>query len=128
VPLGSAIAYVRRIAGRAAPAGGELRPCNESQAVERRDAVMTVQRLVIVLAIAAATPAFAAQTQAPAMPADEQRLERETERVSPRPRVEPLMSDRCYTVAANCILDDRQPRDSRCWCATPFGPSYGTVR
>ena len=74
------------------------------------------------------TPAFAAEPPAPAPPREEGRVQPEFERLSPRPRVEPVMSNRCHTVAANCILGDAQPRDSRCWCATPFGPSYGSVK
>jgi hypothetical protein len=37
-------------------------------------------------------------------------------------------SDRCYTSAANCILSDAKRKGSECWCATPFGPSYGRVK
>jgi hypothetical protein len=37
-------------------------------------------------------------------------------------------SDRCYTSAANCILSDPKRKGSECWCATPFGPSYGRVK
>ena len=69
--------------------------------------------------------AFAAEPQPPR---EEGRVQPEAERLSPQPRVGPVMSNRCYTVAANCILSDAQPRDSRCWCATPFGPSYGSVK
>ncbi|HEX2827418.1 MAG TPA: hypothetical protein VHP37_13800 [Burkholderiales bacterium] len=84
--------------------------------------------LVLLAALALSTAVSAAEPQAPAPPSDQRRAQPETERLSPRPRVGPVMSNRCYTVAANCILSDSQPRDSKCWCATPFGPSYGTAR
>lgn len=84
--------------------------------------------LAVVAAVVWSTAAFAAEPQAPAAPREEGRVQPEAERVSPRPRVGPVMSNRCYTVAMNCVLSDSQPRDSRCWCATPFGPSYGTVK
>jgi hypothetical protein len=84
--------------------------------------------LVILAIVAWSTPAFAAEPPAPAPPREEGRVQPDLERLSPRPRVEPVMSNRCYTVAANCILGGAQPRDSRCWCATPFGPSYGSVK
>lgn len=83
-------------------------------------------QLPICLAAAFTTLAFAAEPQAPAPPREG--VQPGTERVSPRPRIEPVMSARCYTIAANCILGEAQPRDSKCWCATPFGPSYGTVK
>ncbi|HYC45009.1 MAG TPA: hypothetical protein VED01_05940 [Burkholderiales bacterium] len=49
------------------------------------------------------------------------------QRITPKPRVTPT-SDRCDTIYVNCILSERQPRGSQCWCVTPFGSSYGRVR
>ena len=48
---------------------------------------------------------------------------------APAPPVKrtPRTSDRCNTPAINCVLSDRQPAGSTCWCVTPFGPSYGRV-
>jgi hypothetical protein len=89
---------------------------------------MTGRLLVLLAALAVSAPASAAEPQAPAPPREERGVQRQTERISPTPRVGPVMSNRCYTVAANCILGDSQPRDSKCWCATPVGPSYGTVK
>ena len=37
-------------------------------------------------------------------------------------------SNRCYSPAANCILDDPKAVGSTCWCPTPFGASHGRVR
>ena len=85
-------------------------------------------RLAIVAILMGSALAWAAEPQAPAQPREEGRVEPPVERLSPQPRVSPVQSNRCYTVAMNCILSDSQPRDSRCWCATPFGPSYGTVK
>jgi hypothetical protein len=39
-----------------------------------------------------------------------------------------MTSNRCYTPAANCILDAFQTVGSSCWCPTPFGPSFGRVK
>ena len=48
---------------------------------------------------------------------------------APAPKAKsPRTSDRCYTPMVNCILSDPQKAGSSCWCVTPFGPSYGTVR
>jgi hypothetical protein len=37
-------------------------------------------------------------------------------------------SNRCYSPAANCILDEPKSAGSSCWCPTPFGASHGRVR
>ena len=89
---------------------------------------MAARSLLAVAAIVASTVVNAAEPQAPAVPRDDGRAQPEIERLSPRPRVQPVYSNRCYTVAMNCVLGESQPRDSQCWCATPFGPSYGTVK
>jgi hypothetical protein len=38
------------------------------------------------------------------------------------------VSNVCYTPVTYCFLPQYAPIGSPCWCATPYGPSYGYVR
>ena len=84
--------------------------------------------LGLLLTVASSTGfVAAADAPPPAERRDQERVQSSAERITPRARVTP-MSDRCETIYVNCMLSDRQPRGSSCWCVTPFGPSYGRVR
>lgn len=92
---------------------------------------MRLQRHVIVAAamLAASAAVFAGESpQAPTVPDVGNPAQTLPRPATPREAPAPRASDRCYTPAANCILADSQRVGSQCWCVTPFGPSYGTVR
>jgi hypothetical protein len=82
---------------------------------------------VAILLTASASGLSGAAEPPPAAETDRGReVQPPPQRVAPKPRVT-TTSDRCETLYVNCILTDRQPRGSQCWCVTPFGPSYGRV-
>jgi hypothetical protein len=83
---------------------------------------------IVAACVIALTASFVAGQPVPQPPSPNERSNAGAGAPAPTAQGAQVPSDRCYTPAANCILSDAKRKGSDCWCATPFGPSYGRVK